>query len=144
VRFVAQSAVSIAIGDRTRYEGNSGTANALFTVRLSAPRTAPVSVAWRTTDGSAKAGTDYIAANGRLTFPAGTTLRTIPVAIRGDTAPDLSAPSGASIADAPGIGTIRNDDGAGTVAFDAASYQKAERGAVRRLPSPAPADLPAE
>ena len=118
-RFVGQSAASITIANRSRYEGDSETAHVLFTVRLSAPRTAPVSVAWKTTGGSAKAGTDYIAANGRLTFPAGTTVRTIPVAIRGDTAlenseifyVDLFAPFGASIADARGVGTILNEDG---------------------------------
>jgi hypothetical protein len=118
-RFVGQSAVSIAIGNRTRYEGDSGTAGATFAVRLSAPRTVPVTVAWKTTDGSAKAGSDYNGASGSLTFPPGTTLRTIPITIRGDTAlenseifyVDLSAPSGASIADARGVGTILNDDG---------------------------------
>ena len=118
-RFVGQSAVSIAIGNRTRYEGDSGTAGATFAVRLSAPRTVPVTVAWKTTDGSAKAGSDYNAASGSLSFPPGTTLRTIPIGIRGDTAletseifyVDLSAPSGASIADPRGIGTILNDDG---------------------------------
>ena len=118
-RFVGQSAVSIAIGNRTRYEGDSGTAGVTFAVRLSAPRTVPVTVAWQTTDGSAKAGSDYNAASGNLSFPPGTTLRTIPIGIRGDTAletsetfyVDLSAPSGASIADPRGLGTILNDDG---------------------------------
>ena len=117
-RFVGQSAVSIAIGNRTRYEGDSGTAGTTFAVSLSAPRTVPVTVAWKTTDGSAKAGSDYNGASGTLSFSAGTTLRTIPIAIRGDTAletsetfyVDLSAPSGASIADARGIGIILDDD----------------------------------
>ncbi len=118
-RFGGQSAVSIAIGHRTRYEGDSGTAGATFAVRLSAPRTVPVTVAWKTTDGSAKAGSDYNAVSGSLSFPPGTTLRTIPIGIRGDSAletsetfyVDLSAPSGASIAISRGIGTILNDDG---------------------------------
>ena len=111
--------MSIAIGNGTRYEGDSGTAGATFAVRLSAPRTVPVTVAWKTTDGSAKSGSDYNGASGTLSFPAGTTLRTIPIAIRGDAAletsetfyVDLSAPSGASIADARGVGSVRNDDG---------------------------------
>ncbi len=78
-RFVTQSAVSIRIANVSRYEGNSGSTTALVNVRLSAARAAPVSVAWKTTSGSAKSGTDYTAANGTLTFPAGATSRTIPV-----------------------------------------------------------------
>ena len=57
-RFVGQSAVSIARGNGTRYEGDSGTAGATFAVRLSAPRTVPVTVAWKTTDGSAESGSE--------------------------------------------------------------------------------------
>src|SRR6185295_17239419 len=49
-------------------EGNSGTTNVLLTVSLSAPSGLPVSVDWATADGTATAGSDYIAANGTLTF----------------------------------------------------------------------------
>ncbi len=135
-RFTTQSPVSIRIANVSRYEGNSGSANAVFNVTLSRASSAPVSVAWKTTNGSAKSGTDYTAGNGTLTFPAGTTSRTIPVAIRGDTTVegkelfyvDLSAPSGASIADARGVGSILNDDGMSTLTFSASSYRKTENG----------------
>jgi glucose/arabinose dehydrogenase len=135
-QYVIQPAVSLAIANASLYEGNSGTKDASFTVRLSAASAAPVSVAWRTTSGSAKGNTDYIAASGTLTFPAGTTSRTIAVAIQGDTIVegnevfyvDLSAPTGATLADARAIGTIRNDDGPGTLVFSASAYQRVENG----------------
>ena len=41
---------------------------------------------------------------------------------------DLSAPSGATIADARAVGSIQNDDGAGTIVFSASSYQQTESG----------------
>ena len=44
-----------------------------FTVRLSHPSLQPVSVAYRTQDGTAKAGKDYEASAGVLTFAPGTT-----------------------------------------------------------------------
>jgi glucose/arabinose dehydrogenase len=133
-RFTAQSAVTIGIKNVSVYEGNSGTRNAIFTVSLSAASGAPVSVAWRTTSRSAKSGTDYTAASGTVTFPAGSTSRTIPVAVHGDTAVegteafyvDLSSPVGATFADARAIGSILNDDGTGTLAFGDTTYSRAE------------------
>ena len=135
-QFVAQSAVSIAIANVSIVEGNAGTRTAVFPVTLSGASATPVSVAWKTTNGSAKSGSDFAAGNGTVTFPAGSTSRTIAVAINGDTAVeakevfyvDLSAPSGATIADARAVGSIQNDDGAGTIAFGASAYQRAENG----------------
>jgi Calx-beta domain len=118
-RFTAQTAVAISITDASVQEGHSGTRNVTFTVRLSAARSVPVSVAWRTVSGTAKAGTDYTAASGTVTFPAGSTSRTITVAVRGDTVVDgtevffidLFSPAGAPLADARAVGSILNDDG---------------------------------
>ena len=135
-QFLAQAAVSIAIANVSILEGDAGTKTAVFPVSLSSASATPVSVGWTTTNGSAKSGSDYTAGNGTVTFPAGSTLRTIAVTISGDTAVeakeifyvDLSAPSGASIADARAVGSIKNDDGTGTIAFGASTYQKAEGG----------------
>jgi glucose/arabinose dehydrogenase len=136
-RFLTQ----LRIADISLYEGNSGTKNAVFTVRLSAASTAPVSVAWKTTSGTAKSGSDYLAANGTLNFPAGTTSRTIAVAILGDPTletresfyVDLSAASGAKLADARAVGSILNDDGPGTIVFSASSYAKTESGGTATI-----------
>jgi len=112
-----------------------------FPVTRSVSSAAPVSVAWKTTNGSAKSGSDYAAGSGTVTFPAGSTLRTIAVTIHGDTAVetkevfyiDLSAPLGATIADARAVGSIKNDDGAGTIVFSAWKYQRTENGGNAKI-----------
>lgn len=87
-------------------------------MRLSFASASDVTVAYSTANGSATAGTDYNAASGTLTIPAGHLIRTIDVTVRGDRKrePDevfyvnLANPSGATIADGQGVGTLRNDD----------------------------------
>ena len=96
----------------------AGTKSATFTVTLSAPSNAAVTVRFATANGTATAGSDYVARNGTLTFPAGTTTQTIAITINGDTTVEpnetftvnLSNATGATIAAAQGNGTIRNDD----------------------------------
>ena len=110
--------VSISIGNASVTEGNTGTANALFTVSLSAASTNTVSVQYASANGTATAGSDYTAVSGTLTFAPGETSKTISVAVAGDTInePDetfvvnLSNPSNATIADGQGQATILNDD----------------------------------
>ncbi|NQW51616.1 MAG: cellulase family glycosylhydrolase [Rhodospirillales bacterium] len=108
----------IAIADATMREGDSGTRNLSFTVTLSEATTNPVTVTYATADGTAKAGQDYIAQTGTLTFAAGETSRLINVKVTGDTVIEgsetlkinLTSPIGATIADRLGVGTIVNDD----------------------------------
>src|SRR5262249_40455362 len=77
-------------------------------------------VHYATADGTAKAGSDYVAQSGTLTFAAGETQKTIQVAAIGDSVvePDetfgvvLSAPSGATFARTTATGTITDDDSA--------------------------------
>ncbi|WP_205666092.1 Calx-beta domain-containing protein [Aquabacter cavernae] len=109
---------TLSVSDASVAEGNSGTKVMTFTVTLSSAATGPVSVAYATANGTATAGSDYVAASGTLTFAAGETTKTIQVTVNGDTAVEanesltlnLSAPSGATIADGSGAGTITNDD----------------------------------
>ena len=63
----------------------SGGATAVFAVTLSQAATTPVTVSYKTADGSAHAGTDYTATSGTLTFSPGTLLQSISVPIRPDT-----------------------------------------------------------
>lgn len=130
----------IAIADASLKEGVSGTRNLSFTVTLSEATSGPVTVTYATADGTAKAGEDYTAQTGTLTFAAGETSKVINVAVTGDTVIErnetlkiiLTTPTGAKIADAAAVGTIANDDarisvadatvaegnsGAGTLAF---------------------------
>jgi len=109
---------SLSINDVTVTEGDSGTKAATFTVTLSAASTSAVTVTFATANGTATAGSDYVAQSGTLTFTAGQTTRTISVTVNGDTTVEpnetfvvnLMTPSGATLADSQGQGTIRNDD----------------------------------
>jgi chitinase len=109
---------TIGVADVTLTEADSGTTNAVFTVTLNKAWDLPVTVRFATANGTALAGEDYVAWSGTLTFAAGETSKTVAVAVRGDDAIEadeafslvLSAPTNATIRDATGIATIRNDD----------------------------------
>ncbi len=107
-----------SVGDVAKNEGNSSTTQFVFTVGLSAPSTAATSVNFATADGSAKAGEDYDARTGTVTFNAGETTKTIAITVRGDRKSELnevfwvnlSGGAGVFLGDWSGSGTIRNDD----------------------------------
>jgi uncharacterized repeat protein (TIGR01451 family) len=141
---------TVTISDAIAVEGDSGTTNLTFPVRLSFPTTLPISLNYATVDFTAQAGSDYVATNGTLTFTYPETNKLITVFVKGDTNIEpsesffvsLSAPTNASLTRTQAIGTIVNDDGCGlqtnyvssqnfsnglsptvmTVAFDGASY----------------------
>ena len=109
---------TLSITDASVNEGNAGATMATFTVTLSAAAASAVAVTYATADVTASAGSDYAAASGALTFAVGEITKTVNVIINGDTtvepnetfAVNLSAVSGATLADASGQGTIVNDD----------------------------------
>ena len=110
---------NILISNAVVTEPDSGVVYATFNVRLSAPSGRPVSVKYVTANGTAAAGPDYTAVPlTTLTFQPGQTLRTVRVAIVGDTGREsnetffvnLSGAVNAVITDAQGQGTIMNDD----------------------------------
>ncbi len=117
-----QPAATLTISDGSVVEGNAGDTVASFRVTLSPPSTQTVTVAYSTSDGTATAGSDYVARTGTLTFAPGQTVETAMVAVNSDTTvePDetfvvnLSGASGATIADAQGTATIVNDDPPGS------------------------------
>jgi hypothetical protein len=108
----------LSVSAAAAYEGDFGTATIPVVVSLSAPVAAPVAVQYRTVDGTATAGVDYVAASGNAVFPPGQTAVTIPVSVLGDTAvePDetfsvvLENPVGATVAFGAALATIVNDD----------------------------------
>jgi len=110
--------MALMITDVTANEGNSGTTNFIFTVRLMRASTSAVSVNYATADGTATAGSDYTARSGTLTIPAGSFTATVTVSVAGNTTiePDevfyvnLSNAVGAPINDAQGAGTIITED----------------------------------
>jgi predicted 3-demethylubiquinone-9 3-methyltransferase (glyoxalase superfamily) len=99
-------------------EGNSGTSQAEFTVRLSESSTQQVTVDYETADGTAAQPDDYKRTQDTLTFEANETTEAVTVPVSGDTAdePDesfkvlLSNPQNADIADGEGSATIVDDD----------------------------------
>jgi probable HAF family extracellular repeat protein len=109
---------TVSIGDAAVLEGASGTRVASFLLTISPMSSSAVTVGYSTADGSAIQGSDYNAAIGTVTIPAGRTTWAVSVTIRSDRKrePDelfyvnLSNGDGATIADGQGTGTIRNDD----------------------------------
>ncbi len=112
------TAPSLAIAPVMVEAPTTGTATALFNVTLSAPSGETVTVNYQTSNGTATAGTDYVAAQGTLTFAPGQTVQQIPVTVNGtmQLLPNrtftvtLSGASDATIGTASATGTIVNSN----------------------------------
>ena len=128
----------IAVANASVTEGNDGTTNLAFTVKLSAAASGPVTVAYATSNGTARAGQDYVAQTGALTFAAGETSKVVNVRVTGDTAVEgnetvrltLSAPAGAVIKDGAAVGTIVNDDSTALPSLSISDASSAEGSAA--------------
>jgi hypothetical protein len=109
---------SLSVGDATVTESDMGTTDAVLTVTLSAASARPVTGNYATAGETATAGRDFDAVARTLTFAPGDTSKTVRVAVRGDTtdefdetfALNLSGATGATLADARGVGTITDND----------------------------------
>ena len=96
------------------FTGGSGTSLASFVVTLAAPSTQTVTVQYATSNGTATAGLDYISVAGTVTFAPGETQKIITVPVKSDSLAEpnetftvmLSGPTGATLTDAIGMGTI--------------------------------------
>lgn len=114
----AATPLGVSIADARVVEGNSGTSTAAFAVTLSQASASPVTVNYATANGSATAGSDFVAGSGTVTFAAGETSKTVGIGVVGDSTvePDetftvtLSNPSGATLSRTVATGTIANDD----------------------------------
>jgi Calx-beta domain-containing protein len=112
---------SIAIGNASVAEGNTGAAHTLiFTVLVSGPTIADITVDLTTVDGTAVSSVgDYVATTTSLTIPVGAPSGTFPVTVNGDVYPEsnetltvtMSNPVNATITPGGGNGVILNDDG---------------------------------
>jgi hypothetical protein len=107
-------------------EGNAGTSSLAFTVVLSNEYDLPVTVNFTTSDGSALAGSDYVATTGSVTFEPFQTSQTIVVPIMGDTVPEydeyfglrLTGATNASYSDYSVYGYINDDDTPPTISIE--------------------------
>lgn len=108
---------SLDVGDEEVTEGDGGT-KAVFTVQLDRPSAKEVTVRFATDDGTARAGEDYVAKTGTLTFEPGETSQTVDVEVLGDDAFEydetfslvLSAAQRANLGRATATATILDDD----------------------------------
>jgi hypothetical protein len=104
----------LSIGDVVVRERFGSSVLATFTVSLSPASSGAVTVNYATANGTATAGSDYVAASGPLSFAAGETTRPVSVTVNADALVEgsetftvgLSGPTGAGIADGTGLGII--------------------------------------
>ena len=115
----------ITITDVSAAEGTGANGKASFIVSLSGVTELPVTVSFATADGNnadatlnALSASDYVSQTGTLTFNPGQTSQTIEIDLTADAVAEsderffvnLTSPTGATIGDAQGIGTIQNDE----------------------------------
>jgi hypothetical protein len=109
---------ALAIDDVAIEEGDAGRVDAVFRVTLSLANGEDVAVDYASGGGTATPGADYLPVSGRLFFEDGVTTQTVRVPVSGDVDVEgdetflvtLSAPDGATLGHASGIGTILDDD----------------------------------
>jgi chitinase len=121
---------SVYVSDSGMIRPAVGTASANFTVSLGSASSAPVTVTYATTDGSATAaGGDYTATVGTVTFAPGETAKTVAVTVAATGRHSvmdsfglvLSSPTGAIIGDGSATGRLTSRNGLVTIrATDAA------------------------
>lgn len=110
---------AVSIGGVTQNECNGPFVRFVFPVSLSAPSALPVAIAYATADGSAVAGSDYVAASGLLLIPPGVVQTSITVLVSGDSVREpnenftvnlLAADTNATVESALAAGFILDDD----------------------------------
>ena len=132
---VAAQSPSISVRDATVVEGNSGTTQATFVVALSGPTSQTVSFSFATSNGTATAGSDYIATSGALSFAPGEVEKPVVVSVNGDTVDeaqetyfvDISNVQNATVSTSRGTGFIVDDDGP-TMSIDDVSVTEGNSG----------------
>jgi 6-phosphogluconolactonase (cycloisomerase 2 family) len=131
----------VSIQDTSVLEGQTGTRLARFVVRLSAPSRKPVTVSYQTSDGTAVAPADYLAASGTLSFPPGVVAAMLNVPVVGDTLDEgnetfsvtLSAPVNADLGRSQASATIVDDDHGGVLDVSPVAVVVKESAGVARL-----------
>ncbi|RMH16904.1 MAG: DUF11 domain-containing protein, partial [Acidobacteria bacterium] len=108
----------LTVANATVVEGNAGSTDAVFTLELEAPASNPVSVAYRTADDTATAGSDYEPRSGTVTLAPGQTTASIAVPVLGDRQVEpgetfflrLSQPQNAALSRTEATAFIVDDD----------------------------------
>ncbi|MFM7319353.1 MAG: Calx-beta domain-containing protein, partial [bacterium] len=123
--------IFLSIADVRLVEGDSGTTDAVFPVTISSPCEADISFNYVTLDGTATAGSDYIATSGMIVIPAGQTSAQIRVPVISDLMIEpyqktfivnLTNPVNVTLTKTSASATIVDNDSAGTFAFAQGAY----------------------
>ena len=123
--------IAVAVNDVSVAEGNSGATSVSFTVTRSGDTAGAFTVNYATADGSAVAGSDYVATSGTLSFAAGELTKTVVVSVTPDTVFEQNetfslnlsgATNNAVLTDPTGLATITNDDVAKIHDIQGSSY----------------------
>ncbi|MBL8262296.1 MAG: endonuclease/exonuclease/phosphatase family protein [Xanthomonadaceae bacterium] len=109
----------VSVNDVSAIEGDSGTTAFFFAFGLSQPAgPGGVTITYSTANGTATAGSDYIATGGTVVIAEGDNAIAFSVLVNGDTTTEadetffvnIDSVTGAIVADGQGLGTIQNDD----------------------------------
>lgn len=110
---------AVSVQEAAVAEGDSGTSTVEVEVTLSEPAVEEVTVPYSTADGTARAGSDYQATSGTLTFAPGEQRKTLPVTVFGDLEPEsreiflvtLGEPTGVVLGDPQAVVELRDEEG---------------------------------
>jgi hypothetical protein len=105
----------LSVGD---FMVDEASGEAVFTIAMDRPTTGTVTLSYATADGSAQAGSDYLAADGTLGFAPGEIAKTVRVALVNDAVREssenfnlvLSNVTGATLVDPNGTATLAAND----------------------------------
>jgi MFS family permease len=132
----------LSIADAGVQEGTQGITQALFRVSLSHPGALSTTVMFATSNGTATAGSDYVATTGTLTIPAGRTNGVIAVRVKGDEAKEgagetfhisLSNAVNAVVVNSNAVGTIIDDDGVLSLSIKDATMMEGTQGTTQAV-----------
>ncbi len=99
-------------------EGNAGTTPLDLNVSLTNPSFEDISVDYVTSDVTATAGSDYSAASGTLTIPAGDTVGQVEVTVNGDTTYEANEDLTVTLSNLVGTANLTTDHATGTIRND--------------------------
>jgi hypothetical protein len=110
------SSPSASVNDVRVTEGDTGTTDAVFTIRLDGKQTSlSTTISYSTFRGTAFAGADYQETSGSVTFAPGETVKTFAVPVIGDTLGERDETFNVTITGGAGFPVIADESGVGTI-----------------------------
>lgn len=106
---------TVSVGNATVTEGISGLVDAVFTVTLSSPSASALTVDFTTVDGTAVAGSDYVATSGTVTFAPNQLSAPIRIPVKTDFVEEVTETFSVLLSNPSGGATLVIDTGTGTI-----------------------------